>query len=73
MQTHDPPLPPTLQVKDYFSDVWVIRDKTSIDTEIFNDMPTSLRAKVAQYVTMDVVSEVGATRNRPCVCAYMFS
>eukprot|EP00967_Tisochrysis_lutea_P089423 scaffold127278_cov17-Tisochrysis_lutea.AAC.1 len=39
----------------YFTEVWVNREETSLDSEIFSDLPSSLRAKVAQYVTTDLV------------------
>jgi len=43
----------------YFSEVWVNRDESSLDTEVFGDLPHYLRSRVAQYVTTDLVLQVG--------------
>jgi len=45
-------------MQTYFTEVWVNRDETSLDSEIFSDLPSYLRAKVAQYVTTDLVLQV---------------
>lgn len=50
----------------YFTEVWVNRDESSLDSEIFSDLPSYLRARVAQYITTDLVLQVGAAC---CVCA----
>jgi hypothetical protein len=46
------------RVQTYFTEVWVNRDESSLDSEIFSDLPSYLRARVAQYITTDLVLQV---------------
>lgn len=53
--------------QNYFTEVWVNRDESSLDSEIFSDLPSYLRARVAQYITTDLVLQVrGGIENVRC-------
>lgn len=38
--------------------MWVGRDESTLDSEMFADLPSDLRAKVSQYITMDMVVKI---------------
>ncbi|KAF5836837.1 hypothetical protein DUNSADRAFT_5328 [Dunaliella salina] len=64
LEDHKIPERTQKQVQTYFTEVWVNREETSLDSEIFSDLPSSLRAKVAQYVTTDLVLQMHVLRDQ---------
>lgn len=68
LEEHHIPEATRKQVQTYFSEVWVNRNEASLDSEIFSDLPSFLRARVAQYITTDLVIQVRAVGVHLCMC-----